>query len=375
MPVFFWWRGIPLNYEWTSFFIPYWISVATYSMFVASLFYLIQYGFRTSLCLALRPFSRRKLRLAALALLMLESSWFLGVWKTVVLFSNLLATLAYLMYLRESRKRWLREGLSVFVPATYFSAGFVLIASYNVLMGSIRYFASYVEVFNHLDKMILGGRSVTNLSQFLAEVVSPTVFVLLERIYFFMFPQIGAAIILLTVQRGVRPAMRFVGTVAVAYQLATLIYFLFPSLGPFILTTPISAGLPSGLVTAQIQAELFQKLQLLWQTGTKASIGLDFYIAFPCMHLAQPLIVLWFLRSMKRVVWILAVYDFVMIISIVFLQWHYVVDLVGGALVAVVAIKIHQFHMKRNRSLETDPTHKLQLAEIGDFPMNSSTNT
>jgi PAP2 superfamily len=105
--------------------------------------------------------------------------------------------------------------------------------------------------------------------------------------------------------------------------------------------------LPPSLITTHIQTELAQKLQSLWQTGTKNSIGLDFYIAFPSMHIAQPLIVLWFLRSMKTVVRSLLAYDFLMIFSTVLLQWHYLVDLIGGALVAIIAIKLHQLQTRK----------------------------
>ena len=76
------------------------------------------------------------------------------------------------------------------------------------------------------------------------------------------------------------------------------------------------------------------------------------------MHIAQPLIVLWFLRSMKIVVRLLLAYDFLMIFSIVLLQWHYLVDLIGGAMVAIIAVKIHQLHTARTSSTihEKEPT-------------------
>ena len=37
-------RAIRLNYEWTDFFLPYFISVAIYSIFVAAIFHLIDKG-------------------------------------------------------------------------------------------------------------------------------------------------------------------------------------------------------------------------------------------------------------------------------------------------------------------------------------------
>jgi hypothetical protein len=364
MPFLFAIRKIPLNYDWTGFFIPYWISVSIYSVFAAVFLHLIQIGIRRASQIALQPIIRRKRTMLILLVLVIESFWLLGFWKTLVTFVDLWAVVLFTINLRNPPKSFMRASLGILVPALYFSAGFVLISSYNVLIGSYRYFASYDHLFNSIDKILMFGWSVPQVSRILAEKASPSIFVLLEKSYFFMFPQIGAAIILLSIQSGGRRAMRFVGTIALAYQLATLIYFCCPSLGPFYLSNPISAGLPRALATTQIQAELVQKLQLLWRTGTKGSIGLDFYIAFPCMHIAQPLIVLWFLRSMKRVVWVLGVYDFLMLFSIVLLQWHYVVDLAGGAAVSFVAIMIFHYqckgtplvsHSLLNREVEQPP--------------------
>src|SRR5215831_12267822 len=42
-------RAIRLNYEWTDFFLPYFISVAIYSIFVAAIFHLIDRGLGASL--------------------------------------------------------------------------------------------------------------------------------------------------------------------------------------------------------------------------------------------------------------------------------------------------------------------------------------
>jgi hypothetical protein len=65
-----------------------------------------------------------------------------------------------------------------------------------------------------------------------------------------------------------------------------------------------------------------------------------YFIAFPCMHIAQPLIVMWFLRRWKRMLVFLCAYDCLLIVSILLLEWHYLVDIIGGILVAGIAIAI-----------------------------------
>jgi hypothetical protein len=58
------------------------------------------------------------------------------------------------------------------------------------------------------------------------------------------------------------------------------------------------------------------------------------------MHIAQPLVVAWFLRRWKRMLAVLAAYDVLLLAAIVLLEWHYVVDIIAGVLVACVAIAV-----------------------------------
>ena len=68
----------------------------------------------------------------------------------------------------------------------------------------------------------------------------------------------------------------------------------------------------------------------------------DYYIGFPSMHVAMPLIAVWFLRKWRKITVILIGFDVLLLISIVALQWHYLVDLAGGLLVAGLAIFINR---------------------------------
>jgi len=334
-------RGIPLNYDWKGFYIPYLIGVALHSIGFAAILHCIQYGFKSPMKYVLTPFLKRKGRPLFLILLFVESLWVLGLWKSLVIFLDFLTVLGYLEYLKVDRKSPVSSTLIPLIPVAYFSLGFILIASYNVLIGSARYFASYDGFFDAVDRLLLGGWSLVDLFGFLNSHLPLVAFKVLEKIYFFMFAQLGATMILLTIYDGPKRALRFVGTLTLAYQTATLIYFVLPSLGPFFLAHAKSHSLSPNLVTTQIQVGLINKLNALWSSKTQTNIGLDFYIAFPCMHLAQPLIVLWFLKSMKSVVRFLVAYDTLMVFAIVFLQWHYLADLFGGLAVAAAALIVH----------------------------------
>ena len=45
-------------------------------------------------------------------------------------------------------------------------------------------------------------------------------------------------------------------------------------------------------------------------------ISTDYFITFPCMHIVQPIIVLWFLRRWRRMFVALAVYDLLLMTAI-----------------------------------------------------------
>jgi membrane-associated phospholipid phosphatase len=58
------------------------------------------------------------------------------------------------------------------------------------------------------------------------------------------------------------------------------------------------------------------------------------------MHVAQPMIVLWFLRRWRGMAIALGIYDLFLVASILMLEQHYVIDVLAGLLVGAVAIAI-----------------------------------
>jgi hypothetical protein len=94
-----------------------------------------------------------------------------------------------------------------------------------------------------------------------------------------------------------------------------------------------------------LQACALQRLsignsQALWNHIGIRRISTDYYIAFPCMHITQPLVVLWFLRKWKRMAAALVIYDVFLVLAIILLEWHYIVDILAGVGVAAIAILI-----------------------------------
>jgi hypothetical protein len=268
--------------------------------------------------------------------------------KAVILTADTLAILEF----RERRKsELLPTAIALLLPALYLFAGFLLLFAYNDIIVSVRFNFSYDPFFSAMDKRLLLGGSVSALSHWAVQTFPIPFFRFLEFIYFGMFPQIGAAIILTGMYGGRKLSLQFVGSILFAYYLALGMFYLWPSHGPYYLCPEHFARFPQALQTYSIQNILMMHALALWNHAPIHRITTDYFIAFPCMHIAQPLIVMWFLRRWKRMLIALCAYDAVLIVAILLLEWHYVVDLIGGVVVAGISIAATNYSTWRSDSI------------------------
>jgi hypothetical protein len=326
---------LPLMFDWIHLGATYWLVLAAQSIFAATLLYLIGIAPAVSVPLLRRSRndkSRMALAVVFFLLLLWASTWL----KALILTVDAIAVLEFRERLKPPARH--SAALSVFVPAIYLFAGFLLIFAYNDVIASLRFYGSTDAAFNAMDKWLLGGYSVSALCHWALQRFPLSFFQFLEFIYFGMFPQIGAALILSALYSGKQRALQFVGTILTAYYLALILFFCWPSQGPYYLCPTHFSDFPSSLKAYAIQKASIANSQALWNHSRIRLISTDYYIAFPCMHIAQPLIVMWFLRRWRRMLVILALYDLLLLAAIVLLEWHYIVDILGGVLVAGLAI-------------------------------------
>jgi membrane-associated phospholipid phosphatase len=130
-------------------------------------------------------------------------------------------------------------------------------------------------------------------------------------------------------------AFQFSGAILTAYFLSLVIFTILPAQGPF-----IDASLPPNTITASIQHSSLNNATILYHHRGWIDPPRAYYVAFPSMHLAQPLIAAWFLRRWRGVSAIVCAFCALLAVAIVILRWHYLVDIVGGLVVAVLAVWI-----------------------------------
>jgi hypothetical protein len=333
-----WHLHLPLRFDWIKLGIAYWFVLAAQSIFVATILYLIGMARRDARNAFVERWRREPMRIVLLFCFFSILAWAFGGVKAVVLTVDTIA----LLECRKSRNPSALDQVvfAILLPALYFFLGFLLILAYNCVIVSTRFNFAYDPMFNAMDRWILGGASVSDLSHWAVRTFSLPWFRFLEFIYFGMFPQIGAGILIVGWYDEKSRSLQFVGTLLMAYYLALGLFYLWPSQGPYYLSSLHFSRLPMSLQAYGIQKLLISDAMALWNHVPVRRISTDYFIAFPCMHIAQPLIVMWFLRRWKRILLALCAYDTILIVAIVFLEWHYLVDILGGVVVAGVAIAI-----------------------------------
>jgi hypothetical protein len=329
--------NLPVAFDWLKLGSAYWLVLAAQSIFVATLLSFLMIAPETPF----RPLPR--LRQAAPRVLVVLVFFFVLGWTLTWVKALILTvdTVAILEFFRRPKPEDRRNAArAVLLPALYLFVGFLLVFAYNDIILSVRFFGTTDAAFNAMDRWLLHGNSVSSLCHWAANHFPVSFFRVLEFIYFGMFSQIGATLILTGLYDGSRRAFQFVGTILTAYYLALALFYLWPSQGPYYLCPTHFSVFPNPLQSYALQKWSIANSQALWRHVPIRHISTDYYIAFPCMHIAQPLVVMWFLKRWKRILAVLAAYDMLLLVAIVLLEWHYIVDIIAGVLVAGLAIAV-----------------------------------
>jgi hypothetical protein len=224
---------------------------------------------------------------------------------------------------------------AIYVPSMYFFAGFVLVLCYNDIIAAIRFDGSHDLVLNRLDSYLLFGTTVTRIAHWTLRNLPDSVRYIASFVYLLTSPVVSAGIIFLTLREGRNVAMRFVGCMLTAYYLSLIIFYILPTTGPYYVCPIHSSGLKPLL-------ELFRL------HGRPDKIRLDYFIGFPSMHIGAPTILLWYIRSYKKSAAFLAVLLAFLVPSIIILEEHYILDILGGWGVALLAIAFVEWRSLRN---------------------------
>jgi hypothetical protein len=325
-------QHLPLKFDWIRLGVAYWIVLAAQSFFLAAILAVI--GLPGIWQALVARYRERPLRIVILLIYFGILIWVSGWVKAMVLTVDTIA----LLELRE--RQAIRRASAIFAPAAYLFFGFLMVLAYNSAIVSARYNFAYDPALAAVDRFLLLGHSVSDIAHWTVGIFPLGFFRALEFIYFGMFPQIGAAMILLALCDGRKRALQFVGTILISYYFALALFYVWPSQGPYYLCPEHFSRFPAALQAYSIQKALIAHALARWHHEPLARISTDYFIGLPCMHVAQPLVVLWCVRRWRRIAIALAAYDVVLVAAVMLLEWHYVADILAGILVAALAILI-----------------------------------
>ena len=201
--------------------------------------------------------------------------------------------------------------------AVYFFLILLTIFAYGTIVPAIRDYNAYDPAFAQIDKILMLGHSIPEVSgRFLA--ASPGwVRNALELTYFGLFGLQGA-VLLWQLKR--ESHMRMLGVLAIAYQITLEVAVRTPSIA-------MQHTLVTYLETLRVNKQVF-------------SVGPLYFIGFPSMHIVQGIVTAAFLKPWRRLFRLAVIYNILLFVVIGLLGWHYLSDLLGGIIIAAVALKL-----------------------------------
>ncbi len=172
----------------------------------------------------------------------------------------------------------------------------------------------------------------------------------LHLIYMSFFPVLLAAIYWMTVFGSPQQANRLTCALCVAYLIGVLGYHLLPSFGPFYYCASGSSESVS-LSAHRLQELLLYHVRQVQVSADSPISPWKYLGAFPSLHVGHVIVVCWFVRRRRWLLTMASAYLLATMLSTTYLGWHYLLDWVGGAMVAAAAIVITEYAAGRCPSL------------------------
>ena len=355
---------LPLRSDFINMATAYWGGTALHALFVFIGLTIIGLPPEQTILPFLRRYHRQKLRVLIVIIFEIWMTYTAGITLGSII---VIDGLAFAELLERKRTHFKELLLDIFIPALYLFFGLILVFALNHAIARMRFAGTYDTAFVRLDQ-ILFHVSVAGVARWGLGHIPQMLYNLIEFAYYSLYRQIGAVLLFIAIYRGRTYAIRYIRTLLIGYSLALFIFLVVPTIGPFDIYPLPLHGYSHAWSTSWTQMTILDKARSLWAHKLSPAVLpvniVDYYIGFPCMHIALPCIALWFLRPWRRIAWLLALFDFAVLApSIILLEWHYLVDLFGGFIVALLAIWLSERISRENVTSPTEypPDPSLRL--------------
>jgi hypothetical protein len=363
----YWWAHLPIQIDLFHMATGYWGATTVSAAFFSIIYALIVFP----IDLTFKPFFRRiqaqKGRIAIILMLALLMYYALGPLLGVMVTIGALGVGELL----ERRGPDFRSAmLGILFPAAYLFCGLVLVFTINHAQAALVYAPTHDVLFANLDRLIFHA-NVANISIWTLNHLSPGFSRFLEFVYYGMFGQLTAALVFTALRGNQKYAVKYVRTLLVCYAIALAVFALCPVKGPYSIGTLHLTSYPRSLPTFWSQEEFLTRAQALYAhhlTPDIIKVGFnDYFVGFPSLHTALPIIAIWFLRPWKRLARIqFWIYITLLLPSVVLLGWHFLMDLAGGVATAFLSIWITERISRAivaHDLLDRDPTRRFAFSD------------
>lgn len=363
---------LPLRIDFKEMAAAYWGGTAVGGAFFATVYAVIMFPLALTLNPFLRRLQKQKARiviaLVLLSMMMILMGWLLGIMITIVVLG--------VSEMRERRvEEFNKAMLDVFFPALYLFCGLIVVSLFNHALAGIRYAATNDELFSRLDQLVFHA-SVAQIAHWSMSHLPLGLFRFLEFIYYGMFAQITAILIFIVLRGNQHYGVKYVRTLLTCYAIAVTVFAICPVKGPYSIGTLHLMTYPRSLPTFWAEEGFLDRVRSLYAHNLSPDMIAvsfkDYYVGFPSLHTALPIVGLWFVRPWKRLaIFRFCWYTLLLLPSIVLLEWHFLMDIAGGIVTASLSIWLVERFSKPNPeedALGDNPTHRFFKSSQAPFP-------
>jgi membrane-associated phospholipid phosphatase len=194
--------------------------------------------------------------------------------------------------------------------------------------------ANYDDLLFNIDKIIFFGNSPTLEMLKIRSAAFTKLMYLGYTSFYAAFPVSFAAAFLSKYKEEVR---RLIFGILAIYFIGMIFYYLVPALGPLFYTPDLFSHIPN------IWKDILWEGHLAIQNNTATFAPTPFLgvAAFPSLHAAHMIFLFLVARHYHK--WLFYIYipwTAILCMATIFMGWHYVIDLIAGAIVAIFSFKI-----------------------------------
>ena len=233
------------------------------------------------------------------------------------------------------RERWSRNRVILVVSGLL--AYHIVYACYRNLKSWVAFRQPQDEELLRFDKQLFGGHSpAVLLHDLFGEHGAARVFAVIYESFSYLVPVSFVAALVFAPK--IREGYVFLSSAMWVWILGLGSYYLIPSLGPFASASSEFAGLDATKITSTQAKYMAQRDQLLAHPGAADSFAS--ISAFASLHVGFTFLILLMVRyyGLRRATRVMTVYLIAVMISTIYLGWHFVVDIPGGLVLAAVAV-------------------------------------